>query len=133
MSVYVLDACAVLAALRDEPGADRVREVLASGATVLLGAINVLEIVYDEWRTHGKTEAQRLLAGIEQWQLLLIRELSDDVLLAAASFKSRGRLSLADACALGLAQVHGGMVVTSDHHEFDPLEKARLARFHWIR
>jgi predicted nucleic acid-binding protein len=133
MSIYVLDACAVLAGLRDEQGADRVREVLASGETVLLGAINALEVIYDEWRTSGETEAKRLLDGIEHWQLTLVRDLSDEVLLAAAKFKSRGRLSLAGACALALAEVHGGMLVTADHHEFDPLEQDGLARFHWIR
>lgn len=133
MSVYVLDACAILAALRNEPGADRVRAVLASRETVLLGAINALEVIYDHWRMHGETTARRLLADIEQWNLLLIQDLSDEVLLSAARFKSRGRLSLADACALALAEVNKGVLVTADHHEFDPLEQAGLARFHWIR
>ncbi|CAK0755281.1 Ribonuclease VapC [Gammaproteobacteria bacterium] len=134
MSVHVLDASAVLAVLRDEDGADAVIQVLASKQPVLLGVVNALEVCYDLWRSSpGVETVQTLLAELERWPITLVREMDDEWLLAAARFKARGRLSLADACALGLAKVHHGLLVTADHHEFDPLEKAGLAHFYWIR
>ena len=51
----------------------------------------------------------------------------------AAQFKSSSRISLADSIALALAGVRGAPLVTSDHHEFDPIERASKARFLWIR
>jgi hypothetical protein len=51
--------------------------------------------------------------------------------------KQRGRLhyrvSLADSVALGLAQQHNAHLVSSDHHEFDPIDEDGKARFQWIR
>ncbi len=63
----------------------------------------------------------------------MVYHLDEDMLLSAAIFKARGRLSLADAIALGLAHVHNALLITADHYEFDPLAAAGLACFEWIR
>ncbi|MHB1618528.1 MAG: hypothetical protein ACYCTY_00900 [Sulfuricella sp.] len=42
--------------------------------------------------------------------------------LAAARWKARGRLSLADAIALAIAETRNIKLVCADHHELDPLE-----------
>ena len=59
MTVYILDSCAVIAVLRNETGAERVRAVMRSGDPVLLAAINMLEICYDQMRFCGDDEAGR--------------------------------------------------------------------------
>lgn len=59
--------------------------------------------------------------------------MDEAVIEIAARFKSHSRISLADSIALALAGVRGAPLATSDHHEFDPIETARLARFLWIR
>ena len=41
----------------------------------------------------------------------------------AGGFKANDRVSLADSVALGLAQQHNAHVVSSDHHEFDPIDR----------
>lgn len=42
-------------------------------------------------------------------------------------------MSLADSIALGLARQMGAKVVSSDHHEFDPVASSGDAEFSWIR
>ena len=134
MSVYVLDACAVLAYLNDELGADRVEHVILGRHTVFMASINILEIGYDMARRSGRLEdAAGLYRLISTWPIHIIDRMDEPLLVAAASFKMRGRLSLADAVALGLAQIKQAKLVTSDHHEFDALEQAGLAQFEWIR
>jgi len=51
----------------------------------------------------------------------------------AGEFKRNYRVSLADSVALGLAQQLNAYLVTSDHHEFDPIDRDGKARFWWIR
>ena len=59
--------------------------------------------------------------------------LSEPEWVAAARWKARGRLSLADAIALAVAEVRGLRLVSADHHELDPLETAGLVKIEWIR
>ena len=49
MTIYVLDACAVLAYINNEIGADKVEQLLMSQQRVFMASINLLEICYD-WR-----------------------------------------------------------------------------------
>jgi predicted nucleic acid-binding protein len=52
----------------------------------------------------------------------------------AAQIKADWRkVSLADCFALALAIREKGTLVTSDHHELDPLAKAGLCEFRFIR
>ena len=44
-----------------------------------------------------------------------------------------GKLSLADCFALALAQQEQGTLVTSDHHEFDPIVPLNLCPILFIR
>ncbi|HRH92071.1 MAG: PIN domain-containing protein [Agitococcus sp.] len=134
MTVYVLDACAVLAYINNEIGADKVEQLLMSRQTVFMASINVLEICYDMARRTGDLEeASNFYRLITSWPIHIVDVLDEPLLMAAASFKMRGRLSLADAVALGLSKIKQAKLVTSDHHEFDTLEQAGLAEFEWIR
>jgi hypothetical protein len=47
--------------------------------------------------------------------------------------KARGRISIPDCFCIVLAQELGGEVVTSDHHEFDPLVPLGLVSIRFIR
>jgi len=54
MNRYVLDACAMLAMLRDEPGADIVAAVINAAnngeAEIIMHKANLLEVYYDLYR-----------------------------------------------------------------------------------
>lgn len=43
----MLDACALVAYLRNEEGGDRVEALLFSGQPIYMSAVNVLEVCYD--------------------------------------------------------------------------------------
>jgi PIN domain nuclease of toxin-antitoxin system len=134
LSTYVLDACALVAYLRDEAGGDRVANILASGHPVHMSAVNVLEVCYDAERREGDSSgAMDVLEKVDDLGIEVIWTLRRADLLAASTFKARGRLSLADAIALALSQRLNARLVTADHHEFDSIEQAGLARFEWIR
>jgi PIN domain nuclease of toxin-antitoxin system len=134
LSGYVLDACALIAYLRDEPGGDRVEEILLSGHPVRISAVNLLEVCYDaERRSANPAGALEVLNKTSQLNIEVFWELAPEQLLAASSFKAAGRISLADAIALALAKYFNAPLVTADHHEMDPIEKAGLATFEWLR
>ena len=42
-------------------------------------------------------------------------------------------VSFADASALALSERLGVPLVTTDHHEFDPIERKGRCRFLWLR
>ncbi len=133
MSGVLLDACALITLLNDELGADVVETVLEQGL-VFITAINLLEVCYDALRRSGKeSNATLILRHVEAEGVVIIWSLSQDELLAAARCKARGRLSLADAVALGVAQTRELQLVTAYHHEFDPLEPLGWVTFKWIR
>ena len=65
MKMYVLDACAMLAVLSNEPGSDVVEEIyekVASDEVVLaMNKLNLLEVYYDLIRVYGKDRADEIL------------------------------------------------------------------------
>lgn len=135
MNGYLFDACALLALLNDENGTERVESLLNASQPVLMSAINVLEVAYDAVRRNGGDTAAAALClqlvrneGIE-----ILWTLTEPEWLAASRWKARGRLSLADAIALAVAETRGLRLVSADHHELDPLVAAGLVDIEWIR
>lgn len=130
----VLDACALIAFLNDEPGADTVTSLFESETSVEMSVINLLEIAYDAVRRCGDANAVAdLLNAAGQLPLKIHWKISSEVFRQAARLKAENRISLADAIALATADSLGAPLATSDHHEFDPLEQKSAARFIWIR
>jgi len=70
MKTYVLDACAMLAVLSDEPGAEVIEEIYERanfGEIVLtMNKINLLEVYYDLIRSYGKSRANEVISEIRQ-------------------------------------------------------------------
>jgi len=89
--VYVLDACAVIAALSNEEGSD-----MASST-------------------------------------IIVSEITKEIFAEAGRLKANYRISLADAFVLAQTKVTEGILLTSDHHEFDVIEANEPIRFLWIR
>ena len=132
--VVVFDACALIALLNDEPGADIVAEALETVPDVRISSVNLLEVAYDAVRKTGRKEsADEILRDVDSMGLTIDYSLGDEMIRRAAIFKTSFRISLADSIALALATVHGAPLVTSDHGEFDPVSDAKAARFIWIR
>ena len=135
--IYVLDACAMLAVLSKEQGADKVagfyKKAASGEITLVMNKLNLLEVYYDLYRAYGKERADGFLAEIKQSPIVVNHEFSDEIFTEAGRLKASYRISLADSVALAQAIVSGGVLITSDHHEFDIIETKESISFVWIR
>ncbi|MCL2486443.1 MAG: PIN domain-containing protein [Oscillospiraceae bacterium] len=134
---YVLDACALIALLQNEPGADKVVAAINAAhrgeATVAMNKLNLLEVYYDAYRTHGRKNADLMLAELKKRPVTINPRLSDKIFSEAGRLKAHYKISLADSVALAEALVSNGKLLTADHHEFDAVEKIEKIQFQWIR
>jgi PIN domain nuclease of toxin-antitoxin system len=134
MKRHILDACALIAVLNDEPGRDVVVEVVNRPDTdIAMHKINLLEVYYNIYRQGGKAMAGIFFQKFRQSPVRILPEITDAVFLEAGRLKAAYRISLADAIALAEASISGAFLVTSDHHEFDAVEAAEDISFLWIR
>jgi len=134
---YVLDACALIAAIKQEDGALIVAELyedaMRGDINIFINKVNLLEVYYGFRRDHGKEYAEKILNSVVE-SVVEVSDINMDVLVEAGRIKSEyRRLSLADSIALAEAYVRGGFIVTADHHEMDKLDNAGLVKFMWIR
>jgi PIN domain nuclease of toxin-antitoxin system len=112
VSKYVLDASAILALLNDEPGAQRVSEILPES---IVGAVNMSEAA-----AKLISAGMNLSDATNSIELLGLEIVPFDAALAykAASLATAGRklgLSLGDRACLALAMAFDRTVVTADH------------------
>jgi predicted nucleic acid-binding protein len=99
---FVLDTSAILTLIEDEPGADRVEEVLHQAA-VWLPWVVLLETYYVTEQERGRAEADHRYALLKQLPLTILWQVDEINLLTSARLKAAHRLSLADAMIAGLA------------------------------
>ena len=127
---YVLDTSAVLALRGNEPGADRVEEILRRGASgrarVRVSFMTRMELQYCIERDEGveaAVEAIRLLdaAGVG-WV-----SCEPDILERAARLKAMGGLSVADAWIAATALLHDARLVHKDP-ELDGVQDLKQER-----
>jgi predicted nucleic acid-binding protein len=134
---YVFDACALIAFLNDEEGADKVEELFVSSVRspnrLLIHEINLLEIYYGVFRHGGESLADQTLAKINGLPLKVVRGMRNSVFREAGRLKATYKISLADSIALAEAKSRSFSLITCDHHEFDIIERNKELEFYWIR
>jgi ribonuclease VapC len=117
MQTYVLDAFALLALSKDEPGADMVRSILkradAGKVRALMCVINMGEVVYKTAREYGQERSKGISALIQALAVEFV-DVDRPLALSAAALKSVHRMSYADCFAAALAQRESARVVTGD-------------------
>jgi predicted nucleic acid-binding protein len=132
-----MDACALIALLKDEAGAEEVsaifNEAFKGEAQISMNKINLLEVYYDVYRSADKETADKVVSELAKRPVTVVPEISDAVFAEAGRLKATYKISLADSIALAEASVSGGSLVTADHHEFDSIEKREGVHFRWIR
>jgi uncharacterized protein len=125
---YVLDACALLRLAQDEPGAERVAEILADAASgdarVLLHQINLGEVVYRIGKQFGWPLAERKRGEISLLPIE-IAAFTEDVFWQAVKLKASYPMSYADCFAAALAIKEQAILLSSDP-EFEVLGDALL-------
>jgi ribonuclease VapC len=130
--VFVLDSFALLAYLNDEPGQERVVELLTQAqegkCRLLFCTITLGEILYIVERWRGLAKAQQIQALLES---LPIEEAPADrgLVLDAAHIKASHPISYADAFVAALALRESAPVLTGDP-EFESVQG--LIQLEWL-
>jgi predicted nucleic acid-binding protein len=134
--IFVLDACALIALLNNENGADKVvaayNEAENGSAKIIMNRINLLEVYYGFYHDKGEEYAEKVMKNVEQ-SIISISEFDKSIFPIAGRLKATYKISLADSIALAQAVTIGGELLTADHHEFDIIEGKEPIQFHWIR
>src|SRR5262245_57677071 len=131
---YVIDANAIIALLNDEPGADVVEKLLAQKDTIASAhAVNICEVFYNILRAGTEDDAQEALEDIRALGIRTRADMDDQFWQDIGRIKAAHRLSLADAFAVALARRVNCELVTSDHHELEPLAQAGVCKINFFR
>lgn len=133
--IVILDACAVIAFLRDEPGGELVENYFINETyTCFIHAINLCEVYYDVIRNSSQQKADEMLNNLRATGLIFRDDIEQSFWKLAAQYKANiRRLSLADCFALALTKRLNGTLVTSDHKEFDPIVLLGICPINFIR
>jgi predicted nucleic acid-binding protein len=135
--VFLMDACALIAFLSDERGADKVEDVLTDAKNgkcrIYMNKINLLEVFYGIYREDGKEKAEEVLEKISHLPKKVITSLKNKVFKEAGRLKATYRISLADSIAASEALIKKARLMSSDHHELDEIEDKENINFYWIR
>jgi PIN domain nuclease of toxin-antitoxin system len=134
---YTLDACALLAFLNDEAGADIIEGLLDKSAagdlSVYMSVINLLEVYYGELRDKGADIANIALNAVRYYTVNVIDNVSERVFREAARLKTVYKISLGDAIGLATATELSAQFVSSDHHELEAVERQEPGKLFWFR
>ncbi|MBF0376796.1 MAG: PIN domain-containing protein [Desulfamplus sp.] len=130
----ILDACAIIAYLRDEDGGDIVESALIS-EECFIHAINICEVYKDCLsRGENKHEADQIIEDLYSIGLVVCEDMDTALWKEAASLKATiRRISYADCLALSMTARLNGTLFSSDHHEFDIIADKGFYSIRFIR
>ena len=113
----VLDTWSVVAYFEDEPSGEQVADLIAdaqeSGASLAMSVVNAGELWYLMARRSSEADTNESVAELRQLGIQLV-DIDWDLAQAAASFKSKQRMSYADCFAAALAKRSKAELVTGD-------------------
>jgi PIN domain nuclease of toxin-antitoxin system len=132
-----LDACALLAVLAMEDGADNIRKlfqkIIDHQIVLMMSKFNFLEVYYKIYRAYGKLDADNLFDTMGQMPITIKDTFTDEVFKEAGRLKSKYKISIADSIAIAETIINKGSLVTADHHEIEPIEVAEKINVTWFR
>ena len=133
MNRFVLDACAVLALIKEEQGVDNVKNTIESDAEIYLHSVTLLEIYYNIAKELGIANADLFYERMLQTKIKIIYKITETTIKSAGYYKSKYKMSLGDSFVLATAKLRKATIISSDHHEFDIIEKSETICFSWFR
>jgi PIN domain nuclease of toxin-antitoxin system len=132
--IYVLDASAMIAWLRNEPGADVVDNAIQDITSQCVAhSINLCEVYYDAHRNAGETYAEAMISDLAAIGVAERSDFDQTFWKEAGKLKAGGGISLADCLAITLTNRVGGTLLTSDHGEMDSIAAAGTCNITFIR
>jgi len=133
---YLLDACSLLAVFNDEPGAQKVLDLLEQAKTgtisLFMSIIQLLEIYYDRVYVAGENAARARVEHILAEPITIIESISYPVMYEAGRFKTAYFMSLADSVAAATAKSISATFVTKDD-EMKAAEEAGEFPVLWLK
>jgi len=134
---FILDACALIALLAGEHGAESVKKIIQNAVdgdiTVKINQINLLEVYYKVCNVYNQDEANRTMKKIKEFPMEIIIGLKEDVFNEAGRIKSKYKIPLGDSIAVAECIIGKGILVTSDHNDFEKIEKKENIKINWFR
>ena len=132
MNSILFDSFALLRFFYQEPGGEKVRELLVEAkrndALCLISAINVGELIYIIQRRSGEQAKLQMLVKLKSLGFTILR-CPNDLIFRAAELKARFPMSYADTFAVASAIEHKATLVTGDP-EFRQVE--HLVKILWV-
>jgi predicted nucleic acid-binding protein len=135
--IYILDACALIALLAGEAGAENVKKIIQDAVdgniTVKINQINLLEVYYKICNVYNQDEAKRTIKKIKEFPIEIIIGLKEEVFDEAGRIKSKYKIPLGDSIAVAECIIGKGILVTSDHNDLEKIEKNENLKINWFR
>ncbi len=113
MPRFCLDTSALLTLRDDEPGAERVAQILEAPQRCTACFITRMEVLYRVWKDEGESSGRLAYEQLKALPLQWI-EASEPLLAAAGGIKARHPLSVADALIAAAAQQVGATLLHKD-------------------
>jgi predicted nucleic acid-binding protein len=133
---YTFDACALIALLNEEEGADIVESLInraiAGEISLSISIINLTEVYYGYIAALGKERADDYLERILSYPIKVINVIADEVFREAGRLKGVYGIPLGDSYACATAWAANAALVTSDHHDLEIIEQQESISFLWL-
>jgi predicted nucleic acid-binding protein len=136
-NIFVLDACALIAFINNEPGFDNIDrlmdEAYDKNIIIVMNQVNLFEVYYHIMKVHGQNSANEMLKKIEKAPITIILGLSYYVMREAGRIKMTYNMSVGDSIAAAESIICNGTLVTSDYKDFEKLEQGGKIKVLWFR
>jgi len=124
----------MVAYIAGEPGDAVVASLLSNPSAICYAhSVNLCEVYYDTLRATDERRARQVISTLFADGVIERQTMSRPFWRRVGQLKARGGISIADCFCIALAQELSGEVVTSDHHEFDPLVPLNIVPINFIR
>lgn len=100
MDIFVLDACAYIAFLRKEQGFEKIlsliNKVSNKHTTIIIHTVTIAEVYYDFLKLSGKQRADSVLTDTYKLPVVILPEVTPELIQHVGYFKSHYKISFAD-------------------------------------
>jgi predicted nucleic acid-binding protein len=130
---HIVDASALIAYLKGEPGHERLPNLLLDERNSLaIHAVNLCEVYYGYLRSDGLVQAN------EAWDRAsklfgILATMNEDFVKRVGRWKVQANLGLGDSFLAASAEEHAAILLTADHTDFDRIQQAGLLQIEFIR
>jgi len=135
--VFILDACALIALLAGEPGAEKIKNLIQDAidgkVELKINQINLLEVYYHIINAYDQNEANKMLEKLKEFPIEIIIGLSDEIFKEAGRIKSKYKIPLGDSIVVAECIIKNGTLVTSDHSDLEEMERSEKIKINWFR